>query len=151
MLKRILAQEFNAVPAYFTINTNAVTGMAVTITDHENGVVSLASGGKDIYVLDKNPIAEGIDAARANLPDSFEGYNQFNAGDKVLAVKFRPGDVFAVSADAIVSESAFTGGNGLLPIGGRWDSAEPPTGFEATGRITMVGSTKMYQIRVTDE
>lgn len=152
MFKRIYASEFKPVIGDYTLNAanGARTGFAVTITNAAAKEVSLANGTADLFILDKEPIPTGINAAYQNMPQSHEDFNTFADGDGVELVKVPAGEVFAVDAEAIVDVNAFVNANYVTANAGKWDAEVNATKYAPTGNFTMVGSTKLYQIMVTE-
>lgn len=152
MLKTIYSMENKPVIADFTINAanGARTGYAVTVSNAAAKTVGLAEGDANLFILDKEPIPTGINAAYKNMPLSHEDFNTYANGDYVELVKFHAGEVFAVDANAIANVNAFVNANYVTANAGQWAVSANATKYSPTGNTTMVGATKLYQIAVKD-
>ena len=156
MYKDIYVREFAPAISDFVLNAanGARTGMACAITNAATKEVGLATGTDNLFVMDKDRVATGINAAYQNLPDSFEEFNTFENGDKPILRKLVDGEVFAVDAEAIANVSNFVNAAYLTANAGLWEptanAGADTSKYVQTGRTTMVGGTKLYQIAVNE-
>lgn len=157
MYKDIYVREFAPAISDFKLNANggARTGMACVITNAAAKEVGLADGtDANLYVIDKDRVATGINATYQNLPDSFEEFNVLANGERPILRKLIPGEVFAVDAEVIVNVPNFVNAAYLTTNAGKWiptaNAGADTSKYVQTGRTTMVGATKLYQIAVTE-
>jgi hypothetical protein len=156
MYKEIYVREFAPAISDYVLNAanGARTGMACVISNAAAKEVGLATGDANLYVMDKERIATGINATYQNLPDSFEEFNVFANGDRPIMRKLIPGEVFAVDEKAIANVSNFVNAAYLTANAGMWEptanAGVDTSKYVQTGRTTMVGPTKLYQIAVNE-
>lgn len=157
MYKDIYVREFAPAISDFTLNANggARTGMACVISNAATKEVALANGATDnIYVMDKERVATGINASYQNLPDSFEEFNVIADGESPILRKLIAGEVFGVDEEAIANVTTFVNAAYLTTADGKWtpsaNAGADATKYAQTGRTTMVGGTKLYQIAVNE-
>lgn len=69
------------------------TGMGVVITSGKAALASAATG-VDVFLVQKNRIATGVNAVRTEFSDYEEEFNTVKADEAVLLVKYHAGESF---------------------------------------------------------
>lgn len=134
MLREFRVNCADAPAADFKAETELKTGMGV-VKDYAKKTLKLpdAATAKNIFVVQKVPVPEGIEASRVNFSDYEEAFNTVAAGEGAVAYSYRPDSAFGTDQfDETVKKENI---GKCLEIGedGKWKISESETKYVFTG------------------
>lgn len=147
MLRELQIQELKPIPAQYKAAAAMVTGMGVVI-DEANGEVEFpgSATAANIFVVDKEREAKGINNAIANLSDYFTDFVNIASGEFVKLHCYDIGESFATdqyAADLASATYAYVGTDG------KWAKSTNATKYLVCGEYNDAGHT-LYKIRVIE-
>ena len=132
MLRTIIENDGKLVLGGFKTAGAYKTGMGVT-KDEATGVATIpaAETGTNLYLLDKERIPTGINAARPDMSDYDDDFNTYVSGEQCKLRVFGANEKFAVDqydATACVADNA--GKYAAVGTDGKWTIAASTTDSE---------------------
>ena len=132
MLRTIIENDGKLVLGGFKTAGAYKTGMGVT-KDEATGVATIPSAetGTNLYVLDKERIPTGVNAARTDMSDYDDDFNTYASGEQCKLRVFGANEKFAVDQyDATACVAANAGKYAAVGTNGKWTIAASATDSE---------------------
>lgn len=129
MLRTIIENDGKLVQGGYAVAGAYATGMGVTLDDATaKATIPSAETAEGIYVLDKERIPTGRNAALTDYSDYEDEFNTFKAGEQCKAKVFYAGEQFAVDQyDATNCVAANAGKYAAVGADGKWTIAASST------------------------
>ena len=141
MLREFRVNCADAPAADFKAEVELKTGMGV-VKDYAKKTLKLpdAATAKNIFIVQKVPMPEGIEASRVNFSDYEEAFNTVAVGEGAVAYSYRPDSAFGTDqfdTETVKKENA----NKSVEVGedGKWKISESDTKYVFTGLYNDAG------------
>lgn len=148
MLREIMINEQKAVPAIYKAAAALKTGMGVVIDlATETADVPSAASSADIYLVDKERVPTGANAARVNFSDYEEEFNTVAKDELVKLHHYCAGEQFATdqfTGTIEVGEAVEVGTNG------KWAKATAASVYVCADPAHMDAGHTLLRIIVKD-
>lgn len=150
MLRELITNSHKAAETTYSAATAMATGMGVV--KNIDGTCSFPSSAScaNIFLVDKERVPTGVNAARIDMSDYDAEFNTIAAGDKVKLMQYSAGEKFATSAYASGLTAADAGKTLAVGTDGVWAIATEASIYRFEGFYTDAGSHILAKIAVLD-
>ncbi len=141
MLREFRVNCADAPAADFKAEVELKTGMGV-VKDYAKKTLKLptAATDKNIFVVQKVPVPEGVEASRVNFSDYEDAFNTVAAGEGAVAYSYRPDSAFGTDQfDASTVKTENAGKCVNVGTDGKWVVSSTDTKYIFTGMYNDAG------------
>jgi len=150
MLRERITHQHKAADTYLKAAANMVTGMGV-VKDEVTGTFKFptAATSANIYLVDKERIPTGINAARTDMSDYDEDYTAVKKNEFAKLPRYDAGERFATDQYATALTDAAIGKTLAVGADGKWAVATADSVYKFVGWFDDAGH-KLADIAVLD-